>query len=90
MGSSVELWTAYLRFCCSHKELQGKKAREVFYRAIAACPWAKEVYMEAFALREGLGFVGTELKAVYETMVAKGLRVHVDLDDFLDEFLEGK
>ncbi|KAK4242454.1 NRDE-2, necessary for RNA interference-domain-containing protein [Achaetomium macrosporum] len=85
-SSSVELWTAYLRFCCSHKELQGKKAREVFYRAIAACPWAKKVYMEAFALEEGLGLSGAELRAVFETMVAKGLRVHVDLEEFLEEW----
>lgn len=25
-----------------------------------------------------------ELRAVYSTMTSKGLRIHVDLDDFLD------
>ncbi|KAK3301922.1 NRDE-2, necessary for RNA interference-domain-containing protein [Chaetomium strumarium] len=90
LGSSVELWTAYLHFCCSHGELRGKKAREVFYRAIAACPWSKEVYMEAFTLQEGLGLDDAELRAVYETMVAKGLRVHVDLEESLGEFLQGR
>ncbi|KAL2189003.1 DUF1740-domain-containing protein [Thermothelomyces heterothallicus CBS 203.75] len=81
---SAELWVRYLRFCCSRRaELGRARAREVFYRAIGACPGAKEVYMEAF----GEGMAGmlsaAELRAVVETMAEKGLRVHVDLDDFL-------
>ncbi|KAK4106659.1 DUF1740-domain-containing protein [Parathielavia hyrcaniae] len=81
--ASVELWMAYVRFCCccgsaGMEGLRGR-AKEVYYRAIGACPWAKEVYMLAFGpgLAGELG--GLELGAVVETMVARGLRVHVDL-----------
>ncbi|KAL2256927.1 hypothetical protein VTK26DRAFT_916 [Humicola hyalothermophila] len=118
-SSSVELWTAYLRFCCrclkdrgvagSHKKgsdgggtrtgrgktekrpgilgntsKEGKRAKEVFYRAVAACPWAKELYMQAFG--EGLReeFSEGELRGVFQTMITKGLRVHVDLEEFLE------
>lgn len=89
---------AYLRFCCRafKKEVEGKgkrkmakqtgstKAKEVFYRSVAACPWAKELYMEAF--REWLNgeFSEGELRGIFQTTVTKGLRVHVDLEEFLE------
>ena len=80
---SVELWTGHVRFCCGEGELWGRKAREVFYRAVGACPWAKEVYMLGFALaRRGL-LGAAELRGVVEAMVEKGVRVHVELDEFL-------
>lgn len=80
--ASVELWVHYIRFCCSAKELRGK-AKDVFYRAIAACPWPKELYMEAFGtLVEQMG--SSELRAVFNTMATKGLRVHVDLEEFIE------
>ncbi|KAG7290333.1 hypothetical protein NEMBOFW57_000333 [Staphylotrichum longicolle] len=78
---SVELWVAYVRFCCGRRELRAK-AREVWYRAIGACPWAKEVYMLGFAVA-GLGLGPGELRGVVEGMVEKGLRVHVDMEEFL-------
>jgi hypothetical protein len=79
---SAELWARYVRFCAGSRELRGK-VREVFYRAIAACPGVKEVYMEGF----GLGVLSaSELRAVGETMAAKGLRVHVDLEEFLGKW----
>ncbi|KAH6841055.1 NRDE-2, necessary for RNA interference-domain-containing protein [Chaetomium sp. MPI-CAGE-AT-0009] len=54
-SGSAELWLRYLRFCVARKELRGL-VRGVFYRAIGACPWAKEVYVEAFGgLAELLG-----------------------------------
>ncbi|KAK4165420.1 NRDE-2, necessary for RNA interference-domain-containing protein [Cladorrhinum sp. PSN259] len=86
-GSDVGVWTSYIRFAISQirKQSRGKqrekersKAKEVFYRAVAACPWAKEVYMEGF--HEELGLSGEELRAVVDTMVGKGLRIFVDLD----------
>ncbi|KAK3296196.1 NRDE-2, necessary for RNA interference-domain-containing protein [Chaetomium fimeti] len=82
-AGSSELWLRYLRFCCARKELRGS-VRGVFYRAIGACPWAKEVYMQAFGgvVREELGAV--EVRAVGEAMVEKGLRVHVDLGGVLE------
>ncbi|KAL2201545.1 NRDE-2, necessary for RNA interference-domain-containing protein [Corynascus similis CBS 632.67] len=88
---SAELWTRYLRFCCSSdrggrtRELRGR-AREVFYRAIGACPGAKEIYMEAFGPRMRGLLSRSELGAVVETMAEKGLRVHVDLGEFLERW----
>ncbi|KAI1431159.1 DUF1740-domain-containing protein [Xylaria sp. CBS 124048] len=80
----VELWIAYIRFCHSRKELR-VKAKAVFYRAIQACPWSKEVFMEAFGtlVRE---VDSAELKNVYSTMCEKGLRVHVDMDEFVEKW----
>ncbi|AEO69513.1 uncharacterized protein THITE_2120000 [Thermothielavioides terrestris NRRL 8126] len=79
---SAELWARYVRFCAGSRELRGR-VREVFYRAIAACPGVKEVYMEGF----GLGVLSaSELRAVGETMAAKGLRMHVDLEEFLGKW----
>lgn len=68
--------------------MRGRHAKDAFYRAIAACPWAKELYMEAFggALAGEMG--PSELKAVFSTMAAKGLRVHVDLEEFLKRWNE--
>lgn len=80
----VGLWIAYVRFCHARKELR-PKAKAVFYRAIQACPWAKDVYMEAFGalVRE---MDSAELKSVYSTMCEKGLRVHVDMDEFVENW----
>jgi NRDE-2, necessary for RNA interference len=56
------------------------RAIALLHRAIRACPWCKELYLLAFripelrsALREG------ELRALYEMLLDKGLRVHVEL-----------
>lgn len=86
---SAELWVRYVRFCCERrKELGGASVvKAVFYRAVGACPWAKEVYLEAFregVLREALGVV--EVRAVGEAMVDRGLRVHVDLGGWLERW----
>jgi hypothetical protein len=60
------------------------KAVDVYYRGIHAAPWAKDLYMLAFSeapLREALG--DTELRKIYDTMLEKGLRLHVDLDQIM-------
>ncbi|KAI1265139.1 DUF1740-domain-containing protein [Xylariaceae sp. FL1019] len=78
------LWIAYIRFCHGRKELR-KKSKGVFARAIQACPWAKNVYMEAFGtLCRDMD--STELKGVYNTMYEKGLRIFVDLHEFVEEW----
>lgn len=64
-----------------------KALKDVFYRAVAACPWSKRLYMEAFKVSEGGGVLvkelsSGELRAVVGTMAAKGLRVHVDFEGF--------
>ncbi|TLS29563.1 hypothetical protein PpBr36_00393 [Pyricularia pennisetigena] len=83
------LWIAYVRFCCSQRELRSK-AKGVFYRAMAACPWSKEVIMEGFG--DGLirDMASDELRALYTTMSARGLRIHVDMDEFVEEWRKRK
>ncbi|KAI1742130.1 DUF1740-domain-containing protein [Xylaria scruposa] len=81
----VGLWIAYVRFCHARKELRARFAKAVFYRAVQACPWSKDVFMEAFGtlVRE---MDSAELKSVYSTMCEKGLRVHVDMDEFVENW----
>ncbi|KAI1755347.1 DUF1740-domain-containing protein [Xylaria castorea] len=81
----VGLWVAYVRFCHARKELRARFSKAVFYRAVQACPWSKDVFMEAFGT---LGRVmdSAELKGVYSTMCEKGLRVHVDMDEFVENW----
>lgn len=78
------MWVRYIRFCYNERELR-RRAKEVFYRAIAACPMAKEVYMEGF--RTVVKEMGSaELRAVSNTMTTKGLRLHVDLDEWEEKW----
>ncbi|KAI0024891.1 NRDE-2, necessary for RNA interference-domain-containing protein [Xylariomycetidae sp. FL0641] len=78
------LWISYIRFCHDNKALRSK-AKDVFYRALQNCPWSKEVFMEAFAtlVRD---VDSAELKSVYSTLCDKGLRVHVEMDEFVEEW----
>ncbi|KAI0881919.1 DUF1740-domain-containing protein [Annulohypoxylon maeteangense] len=78
------LWISYIRFCHDNKQLRSK-AKSVFYRAIQRCPWSKEVFMEAFVtlLRD---IDSSELRSVYNTLCEKGLRVHVEMDEFVDKW----
>jgi hypothetical protein len=74
------LWRCYTRFCSSRRELKSK-AKDVFYRAVAACPGSKKLYMEAFTtLRQDMA--DSELQAVLSTISSKSLRVHVDFESF--------
>ncbi|PMB69684.1 Protein NRDE2 [Beauveria bassiana] len=83
--ASATLWAWYVRFAHAHRrQLRrgGKGAVDVLYRALRHCPWAKSVFMEAFTtLTEDLA--SDELRSVYGMMTAKGLRVHVELDEVL-------
>lgn len=84
-SGNVGLWLSYVRFCGrNRKELRGK-AKEVYYRALGACPWSKELAMEAFTtlLRD---MESSELRAIWNTMSTKGLRMCVDLDEFSAEW----
>lgn len=75
------IWISYIRYCHDERELRSK-AKSVFYRAIQRCPWSKDVFMEAFVtLSRDLD--SSELRSVYSTMCDKGLRVHVELDEFI-------
>ena len=84
-------------FCEDRKEYRGK-AKDVWYRGLRACPWAKELYVLGFeilgdmkrvdgkVLGTELGF--EELRGTWRVMGEKGLRVHVDLEDMFEEIGE--
>jgi hypothetical protein len=75
-----QLWISYVRFCYHRKELR-PKAKSVYYRGVGSCPWSKELIMEAFGtLIEDMS--SSELRAVYNTISSRGLRIHVDLEEF--------
>lgn len=89
---NVGLWLDYVRFLgqqhssssavrsnSKHRE----QAKDVFYRAIGSCPWSKALAMEAIAPGMVKGMDSAELRSVFHTIESKGLRVHVDLEDFV-------
>ncbi|KAM0241257.1 hypothetical protein ACHAPO_002062 [Fusarium lateritium] len=80
---NTALWINFIGFCSSQRELR-PKAKDVLFRALRHCPWSKDVMMEAF-LTLNRDMDSSELKGVFETMASKGLRVHVDLEEFLEE-----
>lgn len=82
----VGVWASYVRYCHARRELR-PRAREVFYRAVQRCPWSKDVFLEAFAtlVRD---MDSTELRSVYSTLCDKGLRVHVELGEFAEQWKE--
>ncbi|CAJ0553474.1 Ff.00g119860.m01.CDS01 [Fusarium sp. VM40] len=80
---NTSLWINFIRFCSSQRELR-PKAKDVLFRALRHCPWSKDVMMEAF-VTVNRDMDSSELKGIFETMTSKGLRVHVDLEEFLDK-----
>lgn len=87
-AGSVSLWVSYIRFCYSRKELR-QKTKDVFYRAIGSCPWSKDLAMEAFTTLVKT-MESSELRAVFSTMTSKGLRIHVDLEEFLAKWSQSQ
>ena len=79
--ASAAMWKLYFLFEHSQGELQNAKA--VFYRAVGACPWVKELYLLPFKYLRG-SVPMEELKGVYEMVVEKELRVFVSLDDIFE------
>lgn len=94
---NVGLWLDYVRFCYQHLSTTTssssardrnkssdrlEKAKNVYYRAIGSCPWSKELAMEAFAPGMVRGMDSAELRSVVHTISSKGLRVHIDLEEF--------
>ncbi|KAL3458616.1 NRDE-2, necessary for RNA interference-domain-containing protein [Aspergillus heterothallicus] len=101
-NSSITLWTLYIYLELSRNEIT--RAKNVFYRAMRACPWSKEIIMLAFThLRDdvvraqtanggaeslpqkGEGMDFHELRHVYNVLVEKELRIHIDIERELDE-----
>ncbi|KAL4816636.1 NRDE-2, necessary for RNA interference-domain-containing protein [Aspergillus spinulosporus] len=91
--SSISLWKLYILFELSFSDIT--RAKSVFYRAMRACPWSKDILMLAFThLREdiaarkgenGKGMSFHELRHVYNVLVEKELRIHIDIERELDE-----
>ncbi|EED21106.1 conserved hypothetical protein [Talaromyces stipitatus ATCC 10500] len=82
---SPSLWKLYILF-----ELYRAKdinaTNKVFYRAMRACPWSKDILMLAFPTsNENDGSVVVddwwELHRIYNVLLDKELRVHVEIDD---------
>ncbi|KAF3926796.1 hypothetical protein ABW20_dc0100386 [Dactylellina cionopaga] len=81
--SSIQLWLLYLQF--ELRQAQPGRARDVFFRAVRACPWSKDVILSGFRwLRSVLDF--GEMRKVYSVMQEKELRVHVDVEEILEEW----
>ncbi|KAL4808207.1 NRDE-2, necessary for RNA interference-domain-containing protein [Aspergillus unguis] len=107
--TSITLWKLYIFFEISQRDIT--RAKGVFYRALRACPWSKDILMLAFThLREdiiqdqcekpeadlghsstatmvtkGAGMNFHELRHVYNVLVEKELRIHIDIERYLDE-----
>ncbi|KAL9594558.1 MAG: hypothetical protein Q9219_006972 [cf. Caloplaca sp. 3 TL-2023] len=75
-AQNASLWKLYFLF--EYENGDTKRASDVFYRAVTACYWVKELYMLAFEYLAD-DMPETQLRELYETMVEKGLRIHVAL-----------
>lgn len=70
-----------------------KRAKGVYWRAVRACPWVKEVGMLAFGgvgERLGLGMGREELRGVVEGMGGREVRVHAGLEEVFAGWDEGR
>lgn len=81
---SAALWKLYIQFEIALGEKM--RAREVFFRSIRACPWAKGLVLLAFSeagLRDEMST--DELRRVWNVLVEKELRIHIDLEEWFEE-----
>lgn len=79
------LWRLYVLWCAqSDDEKIKKQAKEVLYRGMRACPGVKALMMEAFETLRPL-MKDEEVKSVHKVMEEKEVRIHVDLEDWLEE-----
>lgn len=81
-SSSAGLWRFYILYCLETPTFRSK-AKDIWYRALRACPWAKELYIVGFEEMDDLLEFG-ELKRTWRVMGEKELRVHVDLMDHFE------
>jgi hypothetical protein len=84
--SSAGLWKFYILFCLQTPQFRSR-VKEIWHRALKACPWAKEIYMLGFEKLHGLAEF-KEFKETWKVMGEKELRVHVDLEEVFDEIHE--
>ncbi|KAK6210290.1 hypothetical protein QIS74_11874 [Colletotrichum tabaci] len=79
--SNPGLWRCYIRFSYARKQFRNK-AKDVFLRGLRHCPWSKELALEAYTTLVNV-MDEFELKSVFDMMLSKGLRIHVDMDGFI-------
>ena len=72
---------------CLEKPQFHAQAKDIWYRAIRACPWAKELYLIGFERMSNM-LPFSELKSIWRIMGEKDLRVHVDLEERFEEIGE--
>ncbi|KAI9843175.1 MAG: hypothetical protein M1838_002738 [Thelocarpon superellum] len=83
-ASSPTIWRLYLHYSTMHRTSLAPSSsshpRTLVWRAIRACPWAKELYLFAF---RHLRYVMDDaaLREMYAVLSAKELRLHVELPD---------
>lgn len=64
--------------------------KDIWYRALRACPWAKDLYVIGFEiLGEDASIEFGELRSTWRVMGEKELRVHVDLEDEFEDIEDG-
>lgn len=83
--SNITVWKLYILFELDRAQ-DTKAAKVVFYRALRACPWSKELVMLAFERlgeEDVLGF--DELRGMYNILNEKELRLHVSIANELEE-----
>ncbi|EHK98055.1 putative UPF0614 protein like protein [Glarea lozoyensis 74030] len=84
--ASPALWRLYLLYCLQTPEFVGM-AKDIWYRALNACPWAKELYVLGLERLEGI-VAFEELRRTWRVMGEKELRVHVDLEERFEDMVE--
>jgi hypothetical protein len=84
--SSAGLWRFYILYVLQTPQFR-PQAKEIWHRALRACPWAKELYVIGFEKLDGL-VEFAELRRTWRVMGEKELRVHVDLEDKFDRMRE--
>ena len=79
------LWRLYVLWCAQSEDAKIKnQAKEVLYRGMRACPGVKALMMEAFQTLRPL-MNDEEVKSVHKVMEEKEVRIHVDLEEWLEE-----
>jgi len=81
--SSPGLWKLYILYCLQTPQFH-LQIKDMWYRALRACPWVKELYILGFETMGDLVEFG-ELKGTWRVMGEKDLRVHVDLEEVFEK-----
>jgi hypothetical protein len=95
--SSPGLWKLYLIWISQNEKQLSKNGKskgltkDIWYRALRACPWTKELYVLGFELLgEDAGMDFRELRSTWRVMGEKELRVHVDLEEEFEDIEESQ